>query len=200
MPRDIWKVKTTKLKSVEEKVSSCDLLTATLLKLAKVDTLDADAVLKEMQFLEDVMQQTQASLSKRLGSEVGTVGVPWLSKGPNGFEEMHSISETLTSKSSGISTKSYLSSWKKLRPKNSSGPGYTAAAAVAASKDALKDVPTIKSLPMTTITNPKFPKRDLSQIQYSGPNSNYMAALAKLCDAVQVLGKSYCFCGRSATS
>ena len=191
VPRDIWKVKTTKLKSVEEKVSSCDLLTATLLKLAKVDTFDADAVLKEMQFLEDVMRQTETTLSKKLGSEVGTGGVPWLSKGSKGLDETHSTSDTLVPKSTSTSTKtSYLSSWKKLRPKNSSGPGYTAATAVAASKDASKDIPTIKSLPMTTASHPKFPKRDLSQVQYGGPNSNYMAALAKLCDAVQVLGKT----------
>ncbi|KAL8823410.1 MAG: hypothetical protein Q9191_005880 [Dirinaria sp. TL-2023a] len=188
VPRDIWKVKTTKLKSVEEKVSSCDLLTATLLKLAKVDTLDADSVLKEMQFLEDVMRQTEATLSKRLGSEVGTGGGPWLSKGSKGLDDIHSTSETLVSKSTSTSTKSsYLSSWKKLRPKNSSAPGNAAVAAVAASKDASKDVSTLKSLPMTTVSHPKFPKRDLSQIHYGGPNSNYMAALAKLCDAVQVL-------------
>jgi len=190
VPRDIWKVKTTKLKSVEEKVASCDLLTATLLKLAKVDTLDADAVLREMQFLESVMEQTQASLSKKLGSEVGTVGAPWLSKGSSIVDDMHSTSDTLAAKSTNMSTKSYLSSWKKLRSKNSTGPGYTAAAAIATSKDILKDVPAMKSLPMTTDANPKFPRRDLSQVQYGGPNANYMAALAKLCDAVQILGGS----------
>lgn len=188
VPRDIWKVKTTKLKSVEEKVATCDLLTATLLKLAKVDTLDAGAVLREMQFLESVMEQTQASLSKKLGSEVGTVGAPWLSKGSNVVDDMHSTSDTLAAKSTNMSTKSYLSSWKKLRSKNSTGPGYTAAAAVAASKDSSKDVPVMKTLPMTANANPKFPRRDLSQAQYGGPNANYMAALAKLCDAVQVLG------------
>ena len=189
VPRDIWKVKTTKLKSLEEKVSSCDLLTATLLKLAKVDTLDADAVLKEMQFLESVMEQTQASLSKKLGSEVGTVGAPWLSKSSSVIDDMHSTSDTLASKSTNMSTKSYLSSWKKLRSKNSAGPGHAAAAAFAASKDGSKDVPAMKSLPMTAIPNPKFSRRDLSQVQYSGPNAVYMAALAKLCDAVQILGK-----------
>jgi len=190
VPRDIWKVKTTKLKSVEEKVASCDLLTATLLKLAKVDTLDAGAVLREMQFLETVMEQTQASLSKRLGSEVGTIGAPWLSKGSSVVDDMHSTSDTLAAKSTNMSTKSYLSSWKKLRSKNSTGPGYTAAAAVAASKDSSKDVPAMKSLPMTTNANPHFPRRDLGQAQYGGPNANYMAALARLCDAVQILGGS----------
>lgn len=187
VPRDIWMLKTTKLKGVEEKISSCDLLSATLLKLAQVDTLDASAVLKEMQFLESVMEQTQASLSRRLGSEVGTTGAPWLSKASNGHEEMNPASETLASKGTNVTAKSYLS-WKRIRSRNTSGPMPTATAAPA-SKDSPKDVTTIKSLPMTTTTNPKFPKRDLSQVQYGGPNANYMAALAKLCDAVQVLGK-----------
>ena len=191
VPCDIWKVKTTKLKSVEEKVASCDLLTATLLKLAQVDTLDADAVLKEMQFLESVMEQTQASLSKRLGSEVGTVGAPWLSKSAGVLDDVHTTSDALASKSTNTSTKSYLSSWKKLRSKNAAGPGYTAVAAAAASKDGAKDMPAMKSLPMTTTPNPKFPRRDLSQVQFGGPNANYMAALAKLCDAVQILGNAY---------
>ena len=193
IPCDIWKVKTTKLKSVEEKVASCDLLTATLLKLAKVDTLDADAVLREMQFLESVMEQTQASLTKKLGSEVGTVGAPWLSKSAIVLDDMHAGSDPLALKNTNTSNKSYLPSWKKLRSKTSTGPGYTAAAAAAAAKDGLKDAPAMKSLPMTTIPNPKFPRRDLSQVQYGGPNANYMAALAKLCDAVQILGK-YPFC------
>ena len=189
VPRDIWKVKTTKLKSVEEKISSCDLLTATLLKLAKVDTFDVDAIFNEMKFLETIMDQVRLSLSKRLGGEVGTVGVPWLSKGGGPLDDMHSTSDTLNTKSTNMSTKSYLSSWKKnFKSKNSTGPGYTAAAAVQQSKDGSKDTPALKSLPMTNKANPRFPRRDLSQVQYGGPNANYMAALAKLCDAVQILG------------
>lgn len=190
VPCDIWKLKATKLKNVEEKVASCDLLTATLLKLAKVDTLDADAVLREMQFLETVMEQTQTSLNKKLGGEVGTVGPPWLSKSANVTDDMNPSFDALASKGTNLSTKSYFPSLKKLRPKNSTGPGYTAAAAAAAAKDGLKDAPTMKSLPMTTIPNSKFARRDLSQVQFSGPNANYMAALAKLCDAAQILGNN----------
>ena len=190
VPRDIWKFKTTKLKSVEEKVSSCDLLTATLLKLAKVDSMNVDAILEEMKFLETVMDQVRGSLSKKLGSEVGTVGAPWLSKGASSLDDMHSTSDALNSKSTNLSTKSYLSSWKKLRSKNSTGPGFAAAAAVPLSKDGAKEVPATKSLPMTNTANPRFARRDLSLVQYGGPNANYMAALAKLCDAVQILGKA----------
>ena len=181
VPRDIWKVKTTKLKSVEEKVSSCDLLTATLLKLAKVDTMNIDAILEEMRFLETVMEQVRGGLSKRLGAEVG-------SKGNSSVEDIHSFSDALSSKGTNMSTKSYLSSWKKFRPKNSTGPGYSAAAAAPLSKDGSKDLPLLKSLPMTNTANPRFAKRDLSQVQCTGPNANYMAALVKLCDAVQILG------------
>ena len=188
VPRDIWKVKTTKLKSVEEKISSCDLLTATLLKLAKVDTFNVDAILEEMKFLETVMEQVRGSLSKKLGGEVGTVGPPWLSKGAGTLDEIQSTSDTLNPRSTNMSTKSYLSSWKKFKNKNSTAPGYTAAVAMPLSKDGSKEPPVLKSLPMTNKTNAKLPRRELSQVQYSGPNANYMAALAKLCDAVQILG------------
>lgn len=189
VPRDIWKVRTTKLKSVEEKVSSCDLLTATLLKLAKADTMNVESILQEMKFLETVIEQVRGSLSKKLGGEVGTVGPQWLSKGASSLDDLHSTSDALSSKSTNMSTKSYLSSWKKLsRSKNSTGPGYSAAAAVPSSKDGFKEVPALKSLPMTNTDHPRFAKRDLNQVQYGGPNANYMAALAKLCDAVQILG------------
>ena len=189
VPRDIWKVKTTKLKSVEEKVSSCDLLTATLLKLAKVDTMNLDAILKEMNFLESVMEQVRGSLSKKLGGDVGMVGAPWLARGNSAVDDLHSTSDTLSSKSTNMSTKSYLSSWKKFKSKSSTGPVYAAAVTVPSTRDGMKDMPVLKSLPMTNQANPRFPRRDLSQVQYGGPNANYMAALAKLCDAVQILGK-----------
>ncbi|KKY26521.1 putative mit domain-containing protein [Diplodia seriata] len=74
VPRDIWNVKGVKIKSVEEKISNIDLLTAALLKLGRVDTLDADATLEEMQALELVLDQVQSNLVKKLGSEVGTGG------------------------------------------------------------------------------------------------------------------------------
>lgn len=193
VPRDIWKVRTTKLKSIEEKVSSCDLLTATLLKLAKVDTMNVESILQEMKFLETVIEQVRGTLSKKLGGEVGVVGAPWLSKGASSLDDMHSTSDGLGSKSTNMSTKSYISSWRKLsRSKNSTGPGYSAAAVVPSSKDGYKEVPALKSLPMTNTDHPRFAKRDLNQVQYGGPNANYMAALAKLCDAVQILGTSTC--------
>lgn len=186
VPRDIWRVKGVKLKNMEEKISQCDLLTAALLKLAKVDTVDADSVLVEMQFLESVMDQAQANLSKKLGNDVGVVGASALFKGSSPLDDAAPNPETLTFKSTNINNKSYLSSWRKLRSKNPSAtPSLTPTF-----RDGSKEGPIMDSLPMTASSDPRFAKRDVGHVQCTGPNSNYMAALARLCDAVQVLGKS----------
>lgn len=179
-----------KLKNIEEKISQCDLLTAALLKLAKVDTVDADSVLVEMQFLESVMDQAQANLSKKLGNDVGVVGASVLFKGSSPVDDAASNPETVAFKSTNINTKSYLSSWRKLRSKNSLGPSATPSLTPMTSRDGSREGPTMDSLPMTTLADPRFAKRDVSHVQCFGPHSNYMAALVRLCDAVQVLGKS----------
>ncbi|KAI4170859.1 MAG: hypothetical protein LQ343_004623 [Gyalolechia ehrenbergii] len=185
LPRDIWKVTNVKLKNVDEKVSSCDLLTATLLNLAKVNTFDANAVLEEMQGLEQIMEQSQAVLSKRLGSEVGVSGAAWLAKGSG---EMASSGEVYGGKSGNAGTKSYLSSWRKKMLKNSSmGAGFAASTISNKPKDGDKEAPVMSSLPMTTSQHSRFPRRDLRQVEYVGPHSHYMGALARLCDAAQFL-------------
>ena len=188
VPRDIWRVKNIKLKNVEEKVSSCDLLTAALLKLGKVDTYNADAVHEEMQFLDGVMDQVQTSLSKKLGNDVGVQGAASLFKTLSTVDDSASNSEALTTKSTASSGKSYLNSWRKLRSKNSIGPNIGPVISHAGIKDGSKDAPTIKSVPMTAVPNPRFPRRDVSQVQCMGPNPSYMGALARLCDAAQILG------------
>ena len=189
VPRDIWRVKNIKLRSVEEKVSNCDLLTAALLKLGKVDTLDADAVLEEMQFFEAVMEQVQANLTKKLGSEVGVHGAAQAIKNVGSVEEAGKIPDPLSAKTTNGSTKSYLS-WRKLRSKNSTGSALTPVSSTNSPKDGSQDVTTMKSLPMTSMQNPRFPKRDVNQVQCFGPNPSYMGALARLCDAAQVLGQA----------
>lgn len=183
-------MKGIKLKNVDEKISTCDLLSAALLKLAKVDTQDADAVLEEMQYFEIIMDQAQLNLSKRLGNEVGLVGASSLFKGPSIVDEMSFSSDTLTSKNTNTNSKSYLSSWRKLRSKSSAGPALITNLTMGHPRDITRESPTLESLPMTSTPDPKYPKGDLGRLQYSGPNSNYMAALARLCDAAQVLGKS----------
>ncbi|KAA8652292.1 uncharacterized protein ATNIH1004_001196 [Aspergillus tanneri] len=182
VPRDVWRVKNVKIKAVEEKISNCDLLTAALLKLAKVDTYDADAVLEEMQSFENILDQVQISLSKKIGNEVGVQGAIPLFKSPQGIDDTTSI-DTLPPKTSTGPGKSYLSSWRKLRSKNS---GFGATTSQPSSKDASKDNLTISSLPMTLIPNSHLTKHSTTQLQFNGPNANYMGALARLCDAAQI--------------
>ena len=172
---------------MEEKVSSCDLLTAALLKLGKVDTLDANAVKDEMEFFETVMEQVQSNLSKKLGSDVGVQGAVQLFKS-FGTGDDTAYPEALASKTTNAGSKSYLS-WRKLRNKNSLGPGLPSASSNNVTRDGSKEAPTIRSVPITSASNPRFPKRDVNQVQCVGPNQSYMGALARLCDAAQVLGK-----------
>lgn len=188
VPRDIWRVKNIKLKCVEEKVSSCDLLTAALLKLGKVDTLDANAILEELEFFQNVMEQVQSNLSKKLGNEVGVQGAAQLFKSLGTGDETSSNPEALSSKTTNANSKSYLS-WRKLRSKNAVGPGSNLISPNIISKDWSREHPMIESLPMTTAPNPRFAKRDVNQVQCIGPNPSYMGALARLCDAAQILGE-----------
>lgn len=187
VPRDIWRVKNIKLKNVEDKVSNCDYLTAALLKLGKVDNLDANAVMDEMEFFETVMEQVHSNLSKKLGSDVGVHGAVQLFKSFGAGDEI-GYPEALASKTTNASSKSYLS-WRKLRNKNSLGPGLPSVSANNVTRDGAKEAPTLRSIPMTSAPNPRFSKCDVNQVQCVGPNPSYMGALARLCDAAQVLGK-----------
>ncbi|KAL4749357.1 hypothetical protein BDW72DRAFT_134793 [Aspergillus terricola var. indicus] len=182
VPREVWRVKNVKIKAVEEKISNCDLLTAALLKLSKVDTYDADAVLEEMQTLESVLDQVQMSLSKKISNEVGVQGAMPLFKAAPVLDDPATV-DAMPSKTSNGPSKSYLSSWRKLRSKNS-GFGATT---LSSSKEASKDHLTISSLPMTPIPNAQHSSRNIAQVQFDGPHANYMSALARLCDAAQVL-------------
>ncbi|GME24319.1 mit domain-containing protein [Neofusicoccum parvum] len=182
IPRDIWNVKGVKIKSVEEKISNCDLLTAALLKLGKVDTLDADAILEEMQALELVLDQVQSNLIKKLGSDVGTGGVSSMFKDAQTVGVTSPDGSTAPELPSKLGASSrYLSSWKKLRSKNS---GVNLAGL---NKDVSKDSLTMSTLPMTTLPNIRFAKREITQADFSGPNAHYMGSLARLFDAVQIL-------------
>ena len=198
MPRDVWRVKGVKLKAIDDKISNCDLLTAALLKLTKTNTLDADAVMEEMQSLEAVLDQAQANLTKKLGNDVGVNGIQTLFKdapamgepgqGGDGATGSSSGSGGNTlSKSSSSSSKSYLSSWRKLRQKNSN---LALNGSFAATKEPPKDVLTMSSLPMTTLQSIRFARREVSKVDFLGPNAAYMGSLARLFDAVQILGKS----------
>lgn len=199
IPRDVWRVKGVKLKNVDDKIANCDLLTAALQRLSTVDTLDADAVLEEMQAFEVVLDQVQTQLTKKLGNEVGMQGVSVLFKdaytvgvgsAADGNSEKGSHgSQDHGSKSSLSQSKSYLTSWRKLRSKNSAVGLSSMAGAKSAAPEVSKDSLTMATLPMTSLPNIRFAKRDVSSVAFEGPNGGYMSSLAKLFDSVQILGK-----------
>ncbi|KAK2762772.1 hypothetical protein FQN54_000946 [Arachnomyces sp. PD_36] len=191
IPRDVWNVKNVKLKAIEEKISACDLLTAALLKLSQVDTYDADAVLEEMQAFENILDQLQGFLTKKLGNDVGVQGaMPLFNKMPNSSDDSTAPAPELSSsKSSSSGGKSYLTSWRKLRSKNS-GAGTMAPPPP---RDGVKDCThTMSSLPMTSIPSSHAQRKNIATIPASGPNANYMNALVRLFDASQVLDQIAC--------
>ncbi|KAJ5207192.1 hypothetical protein N7491_002177 [Penicillium cf. griseofulvum] len=174
IPRDVWRVKNVKLKALEEKVSNCDLLTAALLKLAQVDTYDADAVLEEMQSFDTVLDQVQVLLTKKLGNDVGVQASMPL------FKSASTLDEPVQPEVAP--NKSYLT-WKRLRAKTS-GLGTTTP--VPSARESNKDNLVLNSVPMTSVHGTPA-KRNVTQLEFSGPNANYMGALARLFDAAQVL-------------
>lgn len=186
IPRDIWRVKNVKLKAIEDKVSQCDLLTAALLKLARVDPYDADAVLEEMEGFETILNQVQTALTKKLGNEVGVQTAVPLFK-PNGATEDSVNPEPAQPRSSGTSNKSYIPGWKRLRAKTS-GIGTTAST-TSTPRESHKENLTINTVPMT-MGPVSQPVRNVTKLEFSGPHAHYMGALARLFDAAQVIGKS----------
>ena len=191
VPRDVWRVKGVKIKSVEDKIANCDFLTAALMKLARVDTFDADAVLEEMQSLEGVLEQVQAILSKKLGNEVGVQGSGGMFKDAPISGDVESSNPP--SKSGGLSSKSSSFSWRRLRSKNSGVGLANTYSSSKAPSEGPKEGLSMATLPMTSnsVGKVRFSKRDVSQVQFSGPNANYMSALARLFDAAQTIGKLF---------
>ncbi|KAF1357854.1 hypothetical protein EJ07DRAFT_167194 [Lizonia empirigonia] len=196
IPRDVWRVKGVKIKNIEDKIANCDLLTAALQKMASMDTLDADAVLEEMQALEIVLDQVQTQLSKKLGNEVGVQSVSTLFKDAttvgegaaagDGTRSLHSSQDNSTSRAVAQG-KSYLSSWRKLRSKNSGVNLAGMAGTKVVNGDVPKDSLNMATLPMTSLPSIRFAKRDTSGLTFEGPNSGYMSSLARLFDSAQVL-------------
>lgn len=188
VPRDVWRVKGVKLKNIEDKISNCDYLTAALLKLARVDTLDADAVLEEMQSLEGILEQIQTALARKLGNEVGVHSSAIL------FKEASVATDgeggSAVPRTTSVSGKSSSFSWRRLRPKNSAVGLSASYNNRVGSSDGPKEVANMPTLPMTPQPTNRPAKRDVSQAQFLGPNANYMGSLARLFDAAQALGKT----------
>lgn len=189
IPREVWHVKNVRIKAIEDKISLCDLLTAALLKVAQVDTYDADAVLEEMQTFENILDQVQTAFTKKLGNEVGVQGALPLFKNANIPEESQMSTENMASRSSSQSSRSVLTSWRKLRSKSSAAA--SASTTPSTYRESGKSSLNMSTLPMTASPpSGRFTKRDVTQLQLTGPNANFMGALARLFDAAQVLGKS----------
>ncbi|KAK3316843.1 hypothetical protein B0H66DRAFT_479462 [Apodospora peruviana] len=194
VPREVWRVKGVKLKNVEDKIANCDYLTAALQKLGKVDTCDADAVLEEMQALEGVLEQVQATLTRKLGSEVGVHGTNAMFKDASAVEN----DAAAMLRSASVSAKSSSFSWRRLRSKNSSanlpnlatsyggkgGSGGASTSTTPVDGSSGRDI-LLPSLPMTTHPTSRPTKRDIGSVYFSGPNANYMSSLARLFDAAQ---------------
>ncbi|CAD0083141.1 unnamed protein product [Aureobasidium vineae] len=185
VPRQVWMNRTVKLKSVEDKIANCDLLTAALGKLSKVDTYDADAVLEELQVFEEVMERVQTVFVKRLGSEVGVQGVSALFK--DAAVQIDSTGNTADVREPK-QNKSYLSSWRKLRGKNSTG-GVTIPLS---STRTDKEVANMASVPMTSFVpiDKRTAYKNTSSkeaISFEGPHREYMSSVSRLCEAAQVL-------------
>jgi hypothetical protein len=179
------------------------LLTAALQRLARVDTCDADAVLEEMQAFEGLLEQVQATLTKKLGNDVGVAGAGAM------FKDAAAANEGDASgvpRSGSVVGKGSAFSWRRLRSKNSSAnlPGLSAtsgsssragSAAGGASSTNLhetgKDGTIHPSLPMTNHPTSRPVKRDVSSVVFTGPNANYMASLARLFDAAQTVGELF---------
>lgn len=197
VPREVWHTRGVKLKSIEDKVANCDLLTAALGRLAEVDTFDADAVMDELQSFEEVMERVQVALAKKLGSDVGVNGVSGLFKdasagGTSGAghgqgPDTVAGAEKATKSKEG---KNYLHSWRKLRSKSSGTPLTTSQAGKAAVE---KDLPTLPSVPMTSyVPVPRRgQKKDVRNLTFEGPQRDYMGSLVRLFEGAQVLGKSH---------
>ncbi|GAB1316345.1 hypothetical protein MFIFM68171_06555 [Madurella fahalii] len=194
VPRDVWRVKGVKLKNVEDKIANCDLLTAALQNLARVDTCDADLVLEEMQSLEGVLEQVQATLSRKLGSEVGVQGSSTMFKDANAVDG----EAAAMPRSGSVAGKGSSFSWRRLRSKNSSanlpglatsygGKGGSGGASSANLHETSGKDTLLASLPMTSHPTSRPTKRDVGSVFFTGPNANYMASLAKLFDAAQTI-------------
>lgn len=188
VPRDIWRIKGVKIKAMDEKAGQCDVLTAALLKLAKVDTLDADAVLEELQSFDTIIDVVRQNLTKKLGGDVGLTGSMAAIRNSPAGEELDAGGAKVSS-----SVKSFTSSWRKLRSKSSS----TTTPGTITRKNSNPTEETMSTLPMTSRTN-VMTSRSYKAQRHPPPTPSgmphipaqhaaYMSSLARLFDAVQVL-------------
>lgn len=188
VPRDAWRVKGVKIKNVEDKISQCDLLTAALQKLDLVNSEDADAVLEEIQSFENVIEQVQTFLTRRLGNEVGVQNAGLLFRDADGG--LDGGDGKAIPRNNSISGAKGAFSWKRLRNKTSSTTMSNAYDRSGSNnrKESSGPETMLATLPFTDHPTSKPSKRDVLSVQFTGPNAHYMAALARLFDAAQSIG------------
>ncbi|GAP83227.1 putative GTP-binding protein [Rosellinia necatrix] len=193
VPQEAWKVKGVKLRNIEDKISQCDLLTAALLKLARVDSTDADAMLDEMQSFENILETVQNTLSRRLGTEVGTQGMITL-------KDEKEAEAPPVPRNNSISGKAGAFSWRRLRSKGSAvnlastygvkintGSGSANGVHGIPEGDVISPGGSMPSLPMVAHPSSRPAKRDVTSVKFDGPNAHYMGSLARLFDAAQTV-------------
>lgn len=199
MPHEAWLNRSVKLKNVDDKIANCDTLSAALARLDRVDSLDADAVLEAVQGFEEVMERAQATLSKKLGGEVGVQSAGSSFKDAAsaadafalpGVEGSTARDAIATRSSSG---KSYLAGWRKLRSKSA---GVTVVSGSVSFSRGIgdRDSTTMASVPMTSfagLDKRTSARRDLRDVVFEGPLKEYMASIARLSEAVHALGESH---------
>lgn len=179
VPKGVWQQKGVKIKAVDDKISACDLVSAALAKLTIIQNGPGDiaAISEEMQSLEGVLDRVQATLSKKLGNEVGATGATALYGSGVGGEAGNGEG----GKSS--TGKGYLS-WRKLRSKNSN----TGLASSFISEVNFETPSLPMATPQVGSDQQKPPERNLKIVSFTGPNAAYIAALARVFDAAQILG------------
>lgn len=194
VPREVWRLKKVKLKHIDDKIINMQLLTDALLKLGALNLLNTDAILHEMQSLEHVLDQAQASLSRKLGGDVGPHTVSSM------FKEASASAGDLSPASTAESYQrehksgmSMMASWRKLRGKAPTTHEAIGMGSVSSRDSRQASDFSLPSVPMTSIngvtSSRQYARRGATDYRGEGPNAGYMSAVAKLCSAVQVLGK-----------
>ena len=195
LPREMWKVKNVKLRFLEDKISQCDILTAALLALAKVDNFDAEAMLEALQSFENELEKVRMVLAKKLGNEVGVSHNANVFRSPTEEEPPNAKAANSSS-----AAKSFASGWRKLRSKSSSTSAPVSNPVGSFHREAVTGPGlTMPSLPMTSsgsvqtssrVNNHRYkipPPTPNSLTNIPVMHATYMSSLARLFDAVQIL-------------
>ncbi|TGZ81361.1 hypothetical protein EX30DRAFT_371379 [Ascodesmis nigricans] len=179
IPREVWYIKGVKLKAIDDKISSCDLLTAALGKLATVNQSDIAAIHDEMAVFESVLDRVQTVLTKRLGNDVGPESAAAAYAVPNGN------GDTPEAPSSGrLGMNGEKRSYFSIRKRNRKATGGGGSSTPVPVEQTASSVPLAKEDRCYQQV-----RRNLEGVVFGGPHAAYIAALARLFDAAQILDR-----------